>query len=261
MRKTVLTMILVGLCASVSLAQRQSASGEARSRTSVSQNGKALNLQSGTRLTAQLQQTLDARRLREGEQVVLKTTEAIKSNGRTIVGKGARLIGHVTDVRQSARANGESSISLVFDRLENGSLDLPITATITSITQARGRASYDDDGLSTDADARSNTSARSSSRQSSSNGGLLGGVTGTVGGVLDTTTQATGSVVNSTTGAAGETVGGVTSSLGRLRITQSADASAEAGSTLSLTGGNLRLEKGTSFHLVLSERASIEPNQ
>lgn len=211
------------------------------------------------RLTAQLQQTLDARKLKAGDRVVLKTTEAIKANGRTLVGKGARLVGHVTDVQQKSKASGESSISLVFDRLENGSLELPINATITSITQARARASYDDGELGSDASAQSSTSTRSSQQRSS--GGLLGGVTGTVGSVVDTTAQTTGNVVSSTTGAVDETVGGVANSVGSIRITQSASASAEGGSTLTLTGGNLRLEKGTSFRLVLNEAASIGNNE
>lgn len=259
MRKISLTITLMILCAGVSLAQRQRTSADASNSTAISGDNQAVNLQSGTRLTAQLQQTLDARKLKQGDEVVLKTTEAIKANGRTIVGKGARLVGHVTDVQQKTKARGESSISLVFDRLQNGSLELPINATITSITQARTHASYDEEGLGADTSARSTTSARSSQPQSS--GGLLGGVTGTVGGVVDTTTRTTGSVVGSTTAAAGTTVNGVAKSVGGIRITQSADVSAEGGSTLSLTGDNLRLEKGTSFRLVLNEATSVGDNQ
>ena len=263
MRKTVLIITLVFLCAGVSFAQRQSTSAraDAASTTSVRDDNQTVNLQSGTRLNAQLQQTLDARKLREGDTVVLKTTEAIKANGRTIVGKGARLIGHVTDVQQKSRANAESSISLVFDRLENGSLALPINARITSITQARTRAAYDDDGvLASDTGARNSTTTRSSSRQGSGGGGLLGGVAGTVGGVLDTTTQTTANVVGGTANAVGSTVGSAANTVGGIRITQSASVSAEGGSTLSLTGNNLHLEKGTSFRLVLNEAAGIGDN-
>ena len=68
---------------------------------------------------------------------------------------------------------------------------------------------------------------------------------------------AAGDVVCSTT----ETVGGATrglgSTLGQIRVTQSAGLSAEGGSTLSLTGGNLRLEKGTTFRLTVNESARV----
>ena len=84
----------------------------------------------------------------------------------------------------------------------------------------------------------------------------MGGVTGTVGGVLNSTTQTAGDVVGGTTGAVGSTVNGVTRSVGGIRISESTDASAEGGSTLSLMGDNLRLEKGTSFNLRLNQAAS-----
>jgi hypothetical protein len=259
MSRHILTIALVIVCASAALAQQTqtSTAASAASKTSASAGGQAVDLQSGTRLAAQLQNTLDVSRAKVGDQVVLKTTEAIKSQGRTVVGKGARLIGHVTEVSQKTRVGGESSIGLVFDRLESGSLDTPINATITSITRAATRARVDDEGISAGTSARSTSSGRASSRQSGGNGGLLGGVTGTVGGVVNSTTQTAGDVVGGTTGAVGETVGGVTQSVGGIRISQSTDASVEGGSTLSLTGSNLRLEKGTSFNLRLNQATSV----
>lgn len=256
MSKYILTVALVIVSTTAAFAQRTEASGSASatSATSAEALGKAVNLKSGTRLAAQLQNTLDVRRARVGDQVVLKTTEAIKSNGRTIVNRGARLIGRVTDVQQKTRSNGESSLSLVFDRLESGSLETPINATITSITRAASQARVG----SSDTAAQSSSSGRaSSSSRQSSGGGLLGGVGNTVGGVLNTTTQTAGSVVGGTTTAVGDTVGNVTENVGGIRITQSADASVEGGSTLSLTGDNLRLEKGTAFSLRLNQAASV----
>jgi hypothetical protein len=254
MSKYTLAIALVILSAGAAFAQGTATSATGSASTAV--DGRAVNLQSGTRLAAQLQNTLDVRNARVGDEVVLKTTEAIKSNGRTIVNKGARLIGRVTEVSQRTRARGESSIGLVFDRLESGSLAAPISATITSVTQAATRARINDQGVNSDTRARSNTSARTSSQQSS-NGGLLGGVTGTVGNVLGSTTRTTGEVVGGATGAVGETVGGVTEGVGGIRISQSADASVEGSSTLSLTGDNLRLEKGTAFNLRLNQAASV----
>ena len=262
MNRYILTIAMVIFCTSAVFAQQSAtgASTSATSATSASTGGKAINLQSGTRLAAQLQSTLDVRKAKVGDQVVLKTTEAIKSEGRTVVNKGARLIGHVTEVSQKTRAGGESSIGLVFDKLESGSLASPINATITSVTRATTRARVDNDGIGSESSARSSSTARTSSQKSSGSsggGGLLGGVGSTVGGVVNTTTQTTGSVVGGTTGAVGETVGNVTESVGGIRISQSTDASVEGGSTLSLTGDNLRLEKGTSFNLRVNQATSV----
>jgi hypothetical protein len=260
MSRYTLTIALVILSACVALAQdsRTGAAANVTNSTTASANGKAINLESGTRLAAQLQNTLDVRKAKVGDQVVLKTTEAIKSQGRTVVGKGARLIGHVTSVGQKGKAGGESSLSLVFDKLESGALAVPINATITSVTRAVTHANVGNDDLSSDTGVRATTTARTSSRQSSgSNGGLLGGVTGTVGNVVNSTTQTAGDVVGGTTNAAGSTVNGVARSVGGIRISESTDASVEGGSTLSLTGDNLRLEKGTAFNLRLNQAASV----
>src|SRR5207244_4136225 len=165
----------------------------------------------------------------------LRTTEAVKQNGETIVPKGARLLGHVTEVQQNSKSNGESRIGVAFDRLQKGALDMPIIASIVSITQARSQASAANSSV--DTDMMSSSSARSSSSsgaQRSGNGGLLGGVGNVVGGAVNTTTSTVGNVVGNTTGAVGNTVsattntaGNLTGSLRGLQINQSSNASSE----------------------------------
>lgn len=241
---------------------RVRARGEADSRASVASEKGNLDVASGTRIVAELQNSLDAGRARVGDRVVLKTKQAIKANGETVVKKGAKLFGQVADVRKKAKGSAESSVTILFDRLESGSLSAPISVTIDSITQAatRARMGGDDDdfGAGASARGRSTTSARTSGGgNSSGGGGLLGGVTGAVGNTVGGVAGATGDVVGSTTETVGGTVRGAGSTLSGIRITQSGSASAEGGSTLSLTGGNLRLEKGTTFHLTVTESARV----
>lgn len=71
------------------------------------------------------------------------------------------------------------------------------------------------------------------------------------------TTSAVGTTVDSTTNAVGNTATGVSRSLDGIQISQSSNASVEGSSVLSLQGGNLRLEKGTNFDLVLTQTASV----
>jgi len=63
-----------------------------------------------------------------------------------------------------------------------------------------------------------------------------------------------GTTVDATTNAVGNNATGVGSSLGGIQISQSTNASVEGSSVLS-QGSNLRLEKGTSFNLVLKQSA------
>jgi hypothetical protein len=246
--------LALAACAAASFAQTQTeANASAQHSTSVSRQGRQLDVASGTRLTGELQNTLDVSRARVGDRVVLKTTEAVRANGQTVVRKGAQLVGRVADVQRRARGSAGSAVTVVFDTLRSGSLSTPIAVTIDSVTQASARASAGGEDLGAEAGASSRTSASSSS----SGGGLLGGVTGAVGNTVGGVTSAAGGVVGSTT----EAVGGAAGALGRIQVTQAAGLSAEGGSTLSLAAGDLRLEKGTTFRLTVQESARVGDNR
>jgi hypothetical protein len=260
MKRTILVVSLSLACAAAAYAQKTGtrASGDLSNQT-LAKAGKGIQLDSGTHLAGELQNTIDVRKAKVGDQVLLKTTQAVKSGGRTVVPKGSRLVGHVTEVAQKGKGNSESRVGILFDRLEQGSLAVPISATISSIASGRANSRSNNDGLfDTGGSASSTSSSRASA--SSNNGGLLGGVanstTSTVGGVVGGTTSAVGSTVDSTTSAVGNTAAGLGRSLGGIQISESSNTSVEGSSVLSLQGGNLRLEKGTNFNLVLTQSAS-----
>lgn len=269
MKRLWIVMALTMAVAGLGMAQQAETRGRttANSETAVKKQGRQLELQSGTQIAAQLENSLDAKHARVGDRITLKTVQAVKENGKVIVPKGAQLIGHVTDVQQQSKSNAGSRIGVVLDRLRTGSTEIPITASILSITQARTSArSANNDSFESDTMTRSSGNARSSS-QRSSGGGLLGGVGNTVGGVVNTTTStvsgttnAVGNTVGATTNAAGSTTGNLTGSLAGLQITQSSQVSAEGGSTLSLSGRNLRLESGTTFNLAINGSTHVGDN-
>jgi hypothetical protein len=223
-----------------------------QSNKKAEQNGTVL-LESGTSIEAQLQQTLDVKKTSVGDEVVLTTTRAIKRNGRTVVQKGARLVGRVTEVQQKTKDNAQARLGVIFERLEGKNLSAPISASIVSITRASANATVGET-LDTDLSGSSNGSGGVS--RTSPGGGLLGGVTNTVGGVVNTATGTVGGVTNG----AAKTVGGTTQSLGQtlngIRLTQSSSAAANGSTMLSTGGKNLRIEKGVMFQLRLNE--SIE---
>lgn len=254
MNKITLALCLVVTCGVWGSAQEVNSrsAASASSETSAKAQQDSINIENGTRLAAQLEKTVDVRKAKVGDEVVLKTTQAIKSKGRTVVSKGARLIGRVTDVAQR-RGDDPSRIEIQFNRLEHGSLDIPITATISSIMNVTAGARVrEDENFAAD-------SAASSRSTTSTSGGLLGGV----GGVVSSTTSAVGSTLNSTTRAAGNTTSGISNPLGTIQITQSSNTSVQGESVLSLQGGNLRLEKGTRFNLVVNQsaHAGTSPHQ
>ena len=248
---TIGTILIFGIAAN---AQKASASG---------QSDASLILDGGTTIEGQLQNTLDVKKAKVGDPVVLKTTKAVKENGQTIVPKGSKLLGRVTEVKQKTKSDNASRLGLLFDRLEGGGLTSQITASIISITNVS--AARDISSSDSDLFGSASTSSRSSGTASSRGGllggsgipagGLIGGVGNTVGSTLNTGTAAVGNVANTASNAAGAATGSVFNTVNGIQISQSAAGSAQSNTTLQAMGRNINLEKGTAFRLNISSAA------
>jgi Bacterial conjugation TrbI-like protein len=107
--KSLVIVFLAGiLCAASAAAQSPPPSQAASSEAS---------LAGGMVINAALNTSIDSKKAKPGEQITAHTTEAVKSNdGRTILPKGTKLVGHVTQA--SARSNGqaESMLAIQFDK-------------------------------------------------------------------------------------------------------------------------------------------------
>lgn len=231
------------MISSAALAQEQDR------KASAAAGGKAdisAVLEDGARLEGELQSALDVRKAAVGDKVVLKTTRAIKENGQTLVPKGSRLIGHVTEVQRRSKENNASRLGLVFDRLESGDLSSEINASITSITRAA--AAGNTGAAEADIFGSSNASARGSG-PASSGGTLLGGVTSTVSTALNTGVQTVGGVAGTAGHTLGSSVDSATKTINGIQISNAINGSAHSGSTLEAAGRDLRLEKGTAIQL------------
>src|SRR4051812_23811832 len=210
MKRICFAILLMIAVSGIIVAQKTKTSGnvDAASRASAQKEGRQIDLLAETQMAAQLESALDARHAKIGDRVMLKTTEAIKQNGKVVVPKGAQLLGRVTDVQQNTKDTGESHISLLIDQLRFGSTEIPIATSILSITQARSHAHTNNSSIDSILMGQSSASTPPSSPPRNSNGGgLVGGLGNTVGGVVNTTTGTAGSVAGTTTNAVGNTVG------------------------------------------------------
>jgi hypothetical protein len=254
MKRVIFAGSFVLLLSIFSLAQEPGSS-------SAGSNGR-IQLDPGSSIQAELQDDVDVKRSRVGDQVVLKTTKAIKRGRDTVIPKGTNLIGRITEVQQRTKDNTSSRIGMVFDRIEGKNLSAPISASIVSITNAQASTSLGD-RADTGLSGGTSTSSPVSGEGSGTRGGLLGGVTNTAGSVAGTATQTVGGVTNtaaqtvgSVTNTAGQTVGSTAGTLGRtlsgIQISRSASGSAQSSTTLSSPNRNIKLEKGVMFQLQFS---------
>ncbi len=259
MKKFYLSFSLILATGIICIAQTSTSTRSVGSTASTIQGGQVFSSATNAAVDAQLQNTIDVKKAKVGDEVVLRTTKAIKEEGKTVIPKGTNLIGRITEVQQRSKDNSMSKIGMVFDRVEGKNLAAPITASIVSITYARATASADDTLNSTL--SGSSQSSASTSSGGSSGGGLLGGVGGTVGGVTNavgglanTATQTVGGVANT----AGQTLGSTTDAVGQklngIQISNSVSGSANSSTTLSTPNKNLRVDKGATFQLQLSNQ-------
>lgn len=255
-----------------------------KSGTSVSSNNSgspsakagqsSASISNGTAMNATLSQPVDVKKNKPGDQVTAKTTEATKSEGKVIIPKGSKLVGHVTECKQRSKEEKESALGIAFDKaiLRNGE-EIPLNVTIRALAAAQTAApsSVGSDDLFAGGGAVGSARA--------SGGGALGGVRSTAGtaagAVTNTSANAdgvAGGAVNSTVNAAGATHGAVggLNAAGQLTSNSqgvfgveglnlsSAASSNTQGSLITSTSKNVHLDSGTQLLLVSRAQASAQ---
>lgn len=71
-----------------------------------------------SQVTGELDGKLDSRTARVGDRVVLKTLDKVQASDGTVIPRGSRLVGHVTEVQAYDPANGPARIAIAFDHAE-----------------------------------------------------------------------------------------------------------------------------------------------
>jgi hypothetical protein len=69
-------------------------------------------------VTGELEGKLDSKTAKVGDRVVLKTTEKVQTPDGTVIPRGSRVVGHVTEVQAYDTDHGPARIAIAFDRVE-----------------------------------------------------------------------------------------------------------------------------------------------
>jgi len=266
-----------------------SGSGTAASSAAAQTEHSNAALANESTFNAALNAPVDSKKAKPGDPVTAHTTEATKSDGKTVMPKGTKLIGHVTQA--SARSNGESesALGIVFDKaiLKNGQ-EIPLNAGIQALASGQSAASAAGPDLDTfgGAGASAAGSGMAGGRSAlggvtSTAGGAAGAVThtaanvgSTAGGALNSTTNAAGNAAGSVNGVAGGAAGGLNAAgqltsdsrgafgLNGLNLNSAAMNSSQ-GSIITSAGKNVHLDSGTRMLLVSQAAAGAqgEPKQ
>ena len=253
--------------------QAQAGASSSTSAGATAQNGEAnAGLTSGTTFNAELNSPVDSKKCKPGDAVNAKTTEAVKAEGNTVIPKGSKLVGHVTQATARAKGEAESSLGVVFDKaiLKNGE-EIPLNVAIQALASSQSSAS----AAGSEVDTMGGLSGSAAGSGMAGGRGGLGGVTSAAGGAAGTVTNAAASVggaaggaVNSTANAAGNVAGASKGAVGGLNAAgqltsnsqgvfglnglnlNAAASNATQGTVITSAGKNVHLDSGTRMLLV-----------
>jgi hypothetical protein len=99
-------------------------------------------------VTGELVNKLDSKSAKQGDSVVVKTSEDLKFPGGAEIPRGSKLVGHVTNVQARGDGKENSQIAIQFDRAEvKGGQDMAIESVIQSVSPATGSGVAADNGV------------------------------------------------------------------------------------------------------------------
>jgi hypothetical protein len=191
-----------------------------------------------------LTKTIDAKKVKTGDQVVAKVTQDMKTNGgEVLVPKDTKVMGHVTEAQPRNKDQKESQVGIAFDRavMKDGSA-MQIPMSIQAII-----------GQQNDQNNSGSGSGEAASPARSASAGTTGSPRGGMGGSAPASTPAASSGSADTAGDAqagkgsrppitAQTEGVV--GISDLKLSRAASSAAE-GSVVSSEKNNVKLESGT----------------
>jgi hypothetical protein len=98
------------------------------------QVAESIQLSAGSTIPVMLEKWIDARKNKVGDEVIAKTTENVKTDGRVVVPKGSKIIGRVTVAQARTKEQPVSAVGIFFDHaaLKDGQ-DLPLALEIQAV--------------------------------------------------------------------------------------------------------------------------------
>ncbi|HEY1468276.1 MAG TPA: hypothetical protein VGF61_04485 [Candidatus Acidoferrum sp.] len=151
------------------------------------------SLADGSPIVAELSSSVDSKKIKQGDAVSARTTADIRADGKTIIPKGTKLIGHVTEAAARAKGGADSSLGIAFDKaILKGGEELPLNVAIVAV--APPPSSMPGQNMSNDAGPVASPGAPSNMGSTSRPGGA-----GATGGAPATSSSPTGPPVDSTT--------------------------------------------------------------
>jgi len=218
-------------------------------------------------LQAELSKSIDAKKAKSGDEVTARLTQDVKTDGKVVLHKGSKLMGHITEAQEKNKQNAESRLGMVFDKaVLKGGEEVAFNGVIQALAPpAQGALSVAGDESSSLGSGVGSGSGSSMGGGRSGGGGLapvggaatsaagsvVGGAAGSVTNSVGATSGAVGAVTNGTINTASHGVMGMQG----VALNTAAAGSAQ-GSVISSPNHTIKLDSGTQMVLQVAGSAA-----
>jgi hypothetical protein len=240
----------VALCGVASAQQAAEPSSNSNPTRPAYAGGTTTRIAPGSVIPVELTKTVDAKKVKTGEQIEAKVTEDLKaSNGEVILPRDTKVMGHVTEAQARNKEQKESQIGIAFDRAvmkNGGNITMPM-----SIQAVIAPAALNGNNSGSDNPPQTQSAPSMSGTQAGLNGGRNPGMgTGTP---MPTSTIPNGGPGNIPANTHQPITGNTQGVVGISNLKLSPAANPTDGSLLSSDKSNVKLEGGTMMLLRVNQ--------
>lgn len=116
--------------------------GTAFSQTAGQDQASSLQIAAGTQIPAELSKSLDAHKNKPGDPVNAKIVQDLLSNGKVVIPRDTKIVGHVTVATPKGKGEPGSTLGVAFDKMIlKGGRELPFNATIQALAKPQQQVS------------------------------------------------------------------------------------------------------------------------
>ena len=219
----------------------------------------------GSVIPVQLTKTVDAKKVKKGDEVVAKVTQDLQAtSGQVIVPKDTKVVGHVTEAQKRSKEQKESQLAISFDRVDiKGGEPMQLPMSIQAIiAPPNPNPSNDNNPGGSNQEPTSSPSAGTAAASGGYGGrGAMGGNAGSAPAQPSAPENSGNAPSQSQNSAAarpqitGETRGVV----GISNLTLAAAPDASQGSVVTSEKNNVKLEDGTFMLLKVNPDGAQSP--
>jgi hypothetical protein len=209
------------------------------------QSASASRIAPGTVIPVELTKSIDAKKVKTGDEVVAKVTMDLKTNsGEMVVPKDTKVVGHVTEAQTRSKEQKDSQVGIIFDRavMKTGG-EIEMRMSIQAIIAPQGSNS----GNANNGNDQSPAAPGANGSGASSNSGRAARMGGTPPPAPNASTGSNTPTDDSSAATAHEPITGKTEGVVGFRDLKLATiaTAASQGSVVSSEKNNVKLESGT----------------